>query len=288
MDVHSLSNAMLLCLSITVLLFGGFACLASLPSGAIVQGDGLLVVQANGIVLNGTDYNTTYTQYTPDLGSITITPRMILEYADFVNTKDLSSSVPLFSISQRITVEYADYASYQLIVESPQIALSPSPRIMIEYADYASPVTWLLQGHPQTLFIDTPIPPPPSEVPENQPAIVSVNVTGIESPIKNVTLSYTTNNGASWNNMEMALTTQHPNSTTYLYQATIPGQTNGAWVKYSVSAYDNAGNYAENNNAGGYFVYSVIPEFPSMTVLALFMIVTLAMIIAYQKKGDLA
>jgi hypothetical protein len=252
MDVHSLSNAMLLCLGITVLLLGGFACLASLPSGAIIRGGGLIVVQANEIALNGTDYNSTTAQYTPDLGNITITPRMILEYGDFVGTKDVSLSIPPLPIS---------------------------PRIAVEYADYASPMTWILQGHPKTLFIGTPIPPPPSEVQENQSVTVSVNVTGIESPVKNVFLKYTTNNGTSWNNTEMTLSNQYPNSTICLYQATISGQLADTWVNYSISAFDNAGNYADTSAR-----YAVIPEFPSMIVLALFMIVTLVVVIAYRRK----
>jgi hypothetical protein len=271
---------MLLYLGMTVLLFGGFACLASLSSGAIMRGDGLMVVQANEIVLNGTDYNTTYAQYTPDLGNITIIPRMILEYGDFVGTKDVSLSIPPLTISPRIAVEYADHASSQLAVEPPQISLGSIPRIMIEYADYASPMTWLLQGHPKTLFIGTPIPPPPSEVQENQSVTVSVNVTGIESPVENVFLNYTTNNGISWNNTEMTLTSQYPNSTICLYQATISGQLADTWVNYSISAYDNAGNSAD---AGAR--YHVIPEFPSMIVLALFMIVTLVAVIVYKRKG---
>lgn len=278
MDVHSLSNAILLCLGITVLLFGGFACLASLPSGAVIPRGSSIGTQASEIVLIGTDYNNTYTQYAPSLSNITVAPRIILEYGDFVNTTDISSSVPPFSISARIAIEYADYASpYQLAVGSPQITVGPSPRIMIEYADYASPVTWLLQGHPKTLFIGTPTPPPPREAQENQSVIVSVNVTDIVSV--NVFLNYTTNNGASWNSTQMALITQYPNSTTCLYQATISGQLAGTWVNYSVSAYDNAGNYADASAS-----YPVVPEFPQITVLALFMIVTLVAVTAYRRK----
>jgi hypothetical protein len=155
-----------------------------------------------------------------------------------------------------------------------------TPRIIVEYADYMSYAAVPVKSRPKTLFIGTPIPPPPSEVQENQSVTVSVNVTGIESPVENVFLNYTTNNGTSWNNTEMTLTTQYPNSTICLYQATVSGQLADTWVNYSISAYDNAGNSAD---AGAR--YHVIPEFPSMMVLALFMIVTLVAVIAYKRKG---
>lgn len=139
--MRSLNNARLLHLGIAVLLLGGFTGLISLPSRAIMQGVGLTLVRTNGIVLNGTDYNTTWTvHYTSELGSATegVTARIIVEYGDFVSTRDISSGVPRFSISPRIAIEYADYASNQFAVESPATSLAPANRIVVEYADFAS------------------------------------------------------------------------------------------------------------------------------------------------------
>jgi hypothetical protein len=45
-------------------------------------------------------------------------------------------------------------------------------------------------------------------------------------------------------------------------------------MKYSISAYDNAGNYAKNDNAGNYFP-DTAPKFPSNLVLLFLIVVTL-------------
>jgi hypothetical protein len=74
------------------------------------------------------------------------------------------------------------------------------------------------------------------------------------------------------------------NSTSRLYYAMILGQSEGTFVKYKVIAYDNAGNMAVEDNAGQYFTYTVIPEFSSATILALFMILTMLVAVFARKK----
>jgi hypothetical protein len=59
------------------------------------------------------------------------------------------------------------------------------------------------------------------------------------------------------------------------YQGEIPGQPAGTHVQYKIIAYDNVGNPAVEDNAGSYYVYTVIPEFPSAIVLLLLMLFTL-------------
>jgi len=55
-------------------------------------------------------------------------------------------------------------------------------------------------------------------------------------------------------------------------------------VQYKITAYDNAGNPAVEDNAGSYYVYTVIPEFPSAIILPLFMLFAL-IAVALAKKN---
>lgn len=91
-------------------------------------------------------------------------------------------------------------------------------------------------------------------------------------------LSYTTDNGISWNNLMME------NLTSTLHQATIPKQPYGVSVKYRIIVYDNAENAVAEDRNGEYYVYQVIPEFPSLLVLPLFMTATLLAAITLRKK----
>jgi len=59
------------------------------------------------------------------------------------------------------------------------------------------------------------------------------------------------------------------------YQAKIGGYENCTWVRYSITSYDNVENHAVNDNEGYYYVYHVVPEFPSTIILVLSMILTM-------------
>jgi len=118
--------------------------------------------------------------------------------------------------------------------------------------------------------------PPANNVLEGQSVKVSVNVTDTESGVKNVTLYYT-------NNTEWYIIPMEFNGTTELWEATIPGHALGTEVKYKIEAYDNAGNHEVNDNAGEYYVYVVIPEFPSAITIVLLMM-SLATILVASKK----
>jgi len=107
---------------------------------------------------------------------------------------------------------------------------------------------------------------------------ISANVTDLESSVREVILSYTTD-GTTWENLTM-----NYNSTTTLYEATIREYPYETRVKYKIIAYDNRGNSATKDNAGKYYIYEVIPEFPSFLVLSLFMIATLSALIVYRRK----
>ncbi len=49
----------------------------------------------------------------------------------------------------------------------------------------------------------------------------------------------------------------------------------GTWVKYEIIVYDKAGNFVEQNNNENYFVYQVIPEFTSITIILFLVILSI-------------
>jgi hypothetical protein len=104
----------------------------------------------------------------------------------------------------------------------------------------------------------------------NQPVKISVNATDFGSGIKNVKLTCFTNKSAIGMEFPMSL-----NQTNGLYECTIPEQDAGTFVKYQITAYDNADNSATNDNAGQCYVYAVIPEFQPFLLIPLFIIATL-------------
>jgi len=123
--------------------------------------------------------------------------------------------------------------------------------------------TWVIGPPPDTTppLIDTPFQEPePDKVTPDQAVTVSVNVTDMESSVESVILSYTTNGGATWNNITMLY-----NATTMLYQAAIPAFPSGTTVCYKIIAYDNAGNFAINDNAGQYYCYTVSAPVPPLS-----------------------
>jgi hypothetical protein len=129
--------------------------------------------------------------------------------------------------------------------------------------------------------ISTPLQTP--EVPGDGEAVtISVNVTDAETgiPPDGVTLSYRANGGA-WNNVTMSKTTGDT------YEASIPGFSAGTQVDYMIIAYDSAGNPAIEDSAGHYYVYTVVPEFPTwlMLVMALLLIGAIVAITRRQQKN---
>ena len=124
----------------------------------------------------------------------------------------------------------------------------------------------------------------PSRVPEdavqpNQQVTVSVNVTDPESGVKNATLYYNLNYNQTWIAEPMSY-----NSTARLYNATIPGQPIGTYVRFKIVAYDKAGNNATRDGTE-YCTYQVIPEFPSSLILPLFMVLSTPAILCVKKKA---
>jgi len=132
--------------------------------------------------------------------------------------------------------------------------------------------------------IDTPTRYPTEDVEEGQLVNIFVNVTDSGSGVNNdlVILSYTFDNGTSWANTKM-----NYNSTSDLYEATIPKQFNCTWVKFKISASDNVDNTAVKDKSGLYYAYHVIPEFPTIALIAIFMTLSLAATVLIKKSNKI-
>jgi len=133
---------------------------------------------------------------------------------------------------------------------------------------------WIIKNETESPTIETPSRIPEGDILPDQPVKVSVNVTDAISGVKNVTLYYTINNGTTWENLPMNYT-KYINYSTSLYEATIPPQQAGTWVKFKIVVYDYAGNNATKDGTEPYCAYQVIPEFPSAIILPLLMVLTI-------------
>jgi hypothetical protein len=69
-------------------------------------------------------------------------------------------------------------------------------------------------------------------------------------------------------------------------RAVILGQVSGTSIKYEIKAYDNAGNLMTENNAGQYYSYQVIPEFPATYVILLFLLAITLCVLTFRKENS--
>jgi hypothetical protein len=133
---------------------------------------------------------------------------------------------------------------------------------------------------PPTIGTPTQV-PLSNNVNASQSVTVSVNVTDNSGVgLKNVTLSYSTTNVPPFPNVA-AMTL---NATTGLWDYTIPGYPDGTTVYYYVTAYDNAGIFAVNNNSSLYFSYPVVPEFFSAVLLIVILVAMASAVVLMRKK----
>jgi len=126
--------------------------------------------------------------------------------------------------------------------------------------------------------ISFPIQEPSEDITSYESVMITVNVTDLGVGIHNVTLWYSTDNGTIWAPLNML---EISNIT---YQTMIPGHKDCTWITYKITAYDNNENQAIDDNNGYYYSYHVIPEFPSLQLMSLLMIVTLVVVILSKKR----
>jgi parallel beta-helix repeat protein len=128
--------------------------------------------------------------------------------------------------------------------------------------------------------IGVPSRDPAGDVQPGQSVNVSLNVTDATSQVKNASLYYSLNNATTW---ELP-TPMNYNASTGLYEATISGQQAGTWVRFKIIAYDCAGNNATLGETEPHHTYQVIPEFPTVMILPLFIVLTLFAVIFRRKS----
>jgi hypothetical protein len=122
--------------------------------------------------------------------------------------------------------------------------------------------------------------PEQDKVEPYQEVTVRANVTDQIIGVGNVMLGYSIDEGSTWNYSNMVY-----NETLGLYEGIIPGQPENTLVKYYVHASDVANDYYVNeDNHGQYYVYAVIPEFPSATIMLLLAIFSMLCTILGKKK----
>jgi len=139
-------------------------------------------------------------------------------------------------------------------------------------------------GSPDNTPPDIGTPTHEPETPDpSEDVTVSVNVTDADTGVRpdGVILSYSTDGGETWNNVTMSKTTGDT------YEGIIPGLSAGTQVKYMIIAYDYAGNEAVENKAGEYYVYTVIPEFPTWQTIALTLLLIGIIVVIAKKRQNI-
>jgi uncharacterized protein YvpB len=118
---------------------------------------------------------------------------------------------------------------------------------------------------------------PEDNILSNQEVKVSASITDAESGVKNATLYYSLNNSETWTPIPM-----NYNLTLHLYNAKIPGQPEGTYVRFQIVAYDKMGNNATIDGTE-VSAYTVVPEFPSIIMLPLFIVIATLAVVYMQK-----
>lgn len=122
---------------------------------------------------------------------------------------------------------------------------------------------------------------PEGDIEPNQPVKILVNATDDLSGVKWVILSYCIGDSPSWTDIVMSF-----NATSGLYEGIIQVEQANVIVRYKVTVYDNAENQIVDDNNEQYYIYNVIPESPSTTIL-LTLVSLATVIIVLQKRVKL-
>ncbi len=109
-----------------------------------------------------------------------------------------------------------------------------------------------------------------------QTVTVSVEVTDEGTGVREVILSYSTDDGQTWTDTAMTSTSGN------MYSGEIPGFEEETRIQYRILAYDNSNNFAAEDNAGNYYIYTVIPEFQFL-ILVFVTLTSLAVILAKKR-----
>lgn len=114
---------------------------------------------------------------------------------------------------------------------------------------------------------------------------VFVNVSDFGSGVRRVILLWRVENNTRYDNtMWWNQTMGYSTIPRHEYIGIIPYYDSGTWISYKIVAYDGAGNQAVRDHGSLYYVYHIIPEFPSFIILPIFMTFTLIAVIVYRRK----
>jgi WD40 repeat protein len=173
---------------------------------------------------------------------------------------------------------------FNLTQYTPLVSMSDDGRIVAmgnPLAHLTLHVFELLEDSTPPLIEDVHQLPTNDTVTPDDKVMVYANVSDDQTGVKQVTLSYTTDN-ETYFNVNMT------NLEGYVWNGSIPAFEYCTWVNYTIIAEDNVGNTITTGELFGYwYQYHVIPEFPSLLILPLFMIATLlAAIFRRRKRRD--
>ncbi len=124
--------------------------------------------------------------------------------------------------------------------------------------------------------------PQPDSVLPDQNVTVQATVYDVNSGIESVNISYRYSaDNITWSDAINATMTPVAGDN---FTGTVPGFAVGTYVQYQIFAKDNSGNLEVENNAGKYFVYTVVPESPLMIALPLFMAASLGAAVFLKRR----
>jgi hypothetical protein len=189
-----------------------------------------------------------------------------------LTSKPLNSNATLIAPDTSrpyFTTDIAGQYVISLTVSNDLLVGSPRQAIIVAKDDVEPP------------SISNPYRIPQGDALPDQQMNVFVNVTDAQSGVKNVTLSYTTDNGASCTGVSM-----NYNSTSGLWNVTIPSQPYDSLVTFKIVAYDNAENMAVNEGESVLYTYHVIMEFPPSLVSLLLILFTIAASALTRRKAS--
>jgi len=178
----------------------------------------------------------------------------------FFNITANEDEPPGEGVKLKVTVEGGNNATHTVTIFRPGTVPEPdisAPDRMIwnnQSISSLKDLIFQIERDNTPPVIGTPVHTP--EIPEADEAVtVSVDVTDADTGVRpdGVILSYSTDGGGTWDNVTMNKATGDT------YEGQIPGLPGGTNVQYRIITYDNAGNFAIDDNGGQYYVYVVIP-----------------------------
>lgn len=192
----------------------------------------------------------------------------------------VSGSGPLVTLTFNATGKGKAYLIFEDLLptmDGKNIKLGDKSANPIQNIAYDKIVTIKAELNPPVITNVVQNPPADNVLPTDS---VTVNATVTdESGVKNVTLYYSTDEGATWNNITMV----NVEGDIYTTETPIPPQSLGTHVKYKIVAFDLEDNMAVNDNAGNYFVYTVVPEFTTPLIFILIILATVTIMISRTK-----